>query len=123
MRLNERLEKLRKDKGLSQEEVSNYLGVSRRTISKWEKGTSNPDLNNIVKLGELYNVSMDYILKGNGKEEVDINTENSEVKVEKKTKSKTWLMVLIIIFLFLLLAALIILMVNWYPREFMKVFN
>ncbi|WP_070000985.1 helix-turn-helix domain-containing protein [Cellulosilyticum sp. I15G10I2] len=62
MDLCERLLTLRKKAGLSQEELANKLGVSRQAISKWESGQSSPDINNIIHIGEIYNVSTDYIL-------------------------------------------------------------
>ena len=64
MELYERLTALRKTAGLSQEELAEILGISRQAVSKWETGASSPDSHNIVRLGELYGVSTDYILLG-----------------------------------------------------------
>ena len=44
------------------------LNISRQAVSKWETGTSNPDINNIIQLGKLYGVSTDYILLGKSPE-------------------------------------------------------
>lgn len=68
MELYERLIELRKRNNLSQEELAEKLDISRQAISKWESNQSNPDIDNIIRLGEIYNVSMDYILCG--KEEI-----------------------------------------------------
>ncbi len=62
--LSERLYKLRKAKGLSQEDLANQLNVSRQSVSKWELGESNPDLNNIIALAKIYDCSTDYLLSG-----------------------------------------------------------
>jgi transcriptional regulator with XRE-family HTH domain len=59
-----RLLELRKKSGFSQEKVSEILGVTRQAVSKWENGQGLPDANNLVELGALYNVSVDYLLTG-----------------------------------------------------------
>lgn len=64
MDLAERLQKLRKEAGYSQEKLAEMLGISRQALSKWENGQANPDVNNIKKLCEIYNKSSDYILFG-----------------------------------------------------------
>lgn len=64
MTLPERLQDLRKKNEDSQEQLADKLNVSRQAVSKWESGQGSPDLNNIVKISEVYNVSTDYILKG-----------------------------------------------------------
>ncbi|BCZ46212.1 hypothetical protein psyc5s11_22790 [Clostridium gelidum] len=64
MGISERLQKLRKQGSYSQEQLAEKLGVTRQAISKWESDQGNPDINNIVKLSEVYNVSTDYLLKG-----------------------------------------------------------
>lgn len=64
MNIAERLQKLRKNAGYSQEQVAEMLGLSRQAISKWENGQVNPEIDNIIKLTEIYGVSADYILLG-----------------------------------------------------------
>ena len=64
MNVPERIQELRKHKGISQEELANELGVSRQAVSKWESGQSFPELDNIVALSDFFGVSADYILKG-----------------------------------------------------------
>lgn len=64
MELAERLQKLRKEKGYSQEELGDVLGISRQAISKWESGQSFPDINNLLKLSDIYGVTTDFLLKG-----------------------------------------------------------
>ena len=55
---------LRKSHGLSQEQLAEKLDVSRQAISKWESGQANPDINNLLKLSSIYEVSTDYLLSG-----------------------------------------------------------
>lgn len=64
--------KLRKEKGLSQEELADKLSVSRQAISKWERGESLPDTDNLIRLAKLYGVSIDEI--------VGINQEKTETE-------------------------------------------
>ena len=63
MTLSEKILMLRKQKGWSQEELAEQLGVSRQSVSKWESGTSLPDLNRILDLSRLFSVSTDFLLK------------------------------------------------------------
>jgi len=57
-----RLQQLRKAKGLSQEELANILGLSRQAISKWERAETSPDTDNLICLARLYNISIDKLL-------------------------------------------------------------
>lgn len=62
MKLSERLIELRKQKGLSQEQLSYQLDVSRQAISRWENGVTQPDLENIDKLCRIYDMTPDELL-------------------------------------------------------------
>lgn len=63
MILSEKIIKCRKQLGWSQEELAEKMAVSRQSVSKWESTNSIPDLNKIIKLAELFNVSTDFLLK------------------------------------------------------------
>ena len=63
MEFHNRLYNLRKQKGLSQAELANRLNVSRQTISKWEKGLSTPDLEMAIQFCDLFQISLDELLK------------------------------------------------------------
>lgn len=80
----ERLQELRKKSGYSQEQVAEKLGLSRQAISKWESGQGKPEIDNIVKLTEIYNVSADYILLGTEKEVTVSVPEKKELSHEYK---------------------------------------
>ncbi|MDO4741805.1 MAG: helix-turn-helix transcriptional regulator [Candidatus Saccharibacteria bacterium] len=67
MTLPEKLAKLRKAAGLSQEEVADKLELTRQTISKWETGQSSPDLDKVLPLCNLYNVTPDELLHDDNK--------------------------------------------------------
>ena len=64
MEFNNKLYELRKQKGFSQEELANRLNVSRQTISKWEVGESTPDMEKLVAISDLFEVSLDELIKG-----------------------------------------------------------
>lgn len=57
-----RLQKLRKEKGYSQEQLADLLGISRQAISKWERAEASPDTDNLIELAKLYSVSIDYLV-------------------------------------------------------------
>ena len=59
----QRLAALRREKGYSQEELAERLGLSRQAVSKWERAESSPDIGNIVALAKLYGVSVDELLR------------------------------------------------------------
>jgi transcriptional regulator with XRE-family HTH domain len=57
-----RLVELRKQNGLSQEELAAQLGVSRQAVSKWERAESSPDTDNLIGLSRIYSISLDDLL-------------------------------------------------------------
>lgn len=57
-----RLVELRRERGLSQEDLAARLGVSRQAVSKWERCESSPDTDNLIALAKLYGVSLDSLL-------------------------------------------------------------
>lgn len=63
MKFNEKLIKLRKAAGFSQEELGNKLNVARQTISKWELGETTPEMDKLIKLSEIFNITLDELIK------------------------------------------------------------
>lgn len=57
-----RLVQLRKQNGLSQEELAARIGISRQAVSKWERAEASPDTDNLILLARLYGVSLDELL-------------------------------------------------------------
>ena len=64
MSLSENLQNLRKMKGISQEELAEKLEVSRQAISKWESGKGYPETEKIISICEIFDCSMDELVKG-----------------------------------------------------------
>ena len=84
----------RQDAGFSQEQVAEALGVSRQTISNWENEKTYPDIVSVVKMSDLYGVSLDYLLKG----EISTNSylnylEESTNTVKSKNKLSTTILI------------------------------
>lgn len=59
---SKRLKQLREEKGYNQEYVAEYLGVKQQTYSRYENNVTEPDINTIIKLATLFDVSSDYLL-------------------------------------------------------------
>ncbi|MGN1390330.1 MAG: helix-turn-helix domain-containing protein [Bulleidia sp.] len=64
MTIADRIQNLRKVKGISQEELADKIGVSRQTISKWESEQSVPDIDKVVQMSDYFGMTTDYLLKG-----------------------------------------------------------
>ena len=71
MEFNNKLYELRKQKGFSQEELAGRLNVSRQTVSKWEIGESTPDMEKLVAISDLFEISLDELVKGEEPETAD----------------------------------------------------
>ena len=106
MNFNNRLYQLRKQKGFSQEELANRLNVSRQTISKWEVGDSTPDMEKLIAISDLFNVSLDNLITGKEDEpQITTETKSDFVSVlnekvltnENKKKAKSALKIIGII--------------------------
>ena len=81
----DRLVKLRKKYGYSQEELADKLGLSRQAVSKWERAEASPDTDNLICLAKLYGVSLDELLATD--EDIDTIVEE-QVKSDKKGETK-----------------------------------
>lgn len=86
MILADKIIQLRKKNSWSQEELAELMGVSRQAVCKWEGAQSIPDINRLIQLSKLFNVSIDYLLKDEI-EEVIYNTDvvHDESVTEEKT--------------------------------------
>ena len=78
IKIGEFLKELRKEKGLTQEQLAEQFNVSRRSVSRWETGSNLPDLSILVELAEFYDVDIKEIIDGARKSEM-MNEEVKEV--------------------------------------------
>lgn len=82
MILADKIINLRKKSGMSQEELADKIGVSRQAVSKWESMQSIPDLDKILKMSKLFNVSTDFLLKD------ELEVEETREEIEEKSDRK-----------------------------------
>ncbi len=107
MKFNEKLIKLRKASGLSQEELGDKLNVARQTISKWELGETTPEMDKLGELSNLFEISIDELVKDNAIpntiiKEIDQRKVESLYKDSQNVKSviKTYLIMVFGILMF-----------------------
>lgn len=74
-----RLVNLRKENGLSQEQLAEKIGVSRQAVSKWERSEASPDTDNIILLARLYNISLDELLRTEDEIPIEPLSENADI--------------------------------------------
>lgn len=78
MTLGQRIQNIRKEKGFSQEELAEALGVSRQAVSKWENGISNPDTENLIALTAVLDVDIAQLTQQESQEETNANDSAQE---------------------------------------------
>ena len=95
MDIGGKIKKSRTDAKITQEQAAQALGISRQTISNWENERSYPDIVSVLKMSDLYSVSLDYLLKGEGpmKDYLDYIEESTNT-VKSKTRLSKLLLVL-----------------------------
>jgi transcriptional regulator with XRE-family HTH domain len=91
MKFEEKLMKLRKQEGMSQEELAEKLDVTRQTVSKWELGQTKPDMDKLVEIGKVFNVGIEELTDDENSEESTNPTK------EPKEKDNTLKIVLIVV--------------------------
>lgn len=97
MEVGKRLKEARMELNLTQEQVAEKLFVSRQTISNWENEKTYPDIISIIKLSDLYSISLDKLLKGDQKmiEHLDVST--NVVKSNKKLIGAIFINILLLL--------------------------
>ena len=104
MELGNKIIKLRKKEKLSQEQLSEKLGVTRQTISNWELNVTKPDIIQIKKISEVFNISIDDLLDNNIRDILEKKITNTEKLTNKTTKN---LRIIIITLYFVILTSII----------------
>lgn len=87
MEFSERLKKLRKDTGLTQVDVASKLGISQQAYASWERGVKKPTQDNLVKIAQILDVSIDYLV-GNSQETLG-ELDNIELLFRMNSKGLT----------------------------------
>lgn len=100
MNIGDKIKNAREENKLTQTQASESLMVSRQTISNWENGKSLPDILSVIRMSELYHVSLDELLKGD-KAMMDKIEKDIEIsKMEKKIIKYAWISILLGIMIF-----------------------
>ena len=117
MTIGEKIQNLRKQRGMSQEQLAEALGVSRQAVSKWEAGQSVPDIDKIISICDYFGVTTDYILRNaemtESQHEVAQNAYNISEKeldenIKKKQQSALLLAIAIVLYILCVVPVIII---------------
>ena len=93
MELGKQIKKYRQESQLSQEELANRVYVSRQTISNWENDKSYPDVNSLVLLSEIFQISLDNLIKGDIEVMKDVIQKEEIEKMNRYGKSYTIMLI------------------------------
>ena len=115
MDVSEKILQLRKANGFTQEELAEKLNVSRQSVSKWESGQSVPELEKLVALSEIFQVSTDHLLKPSELDQLSIKTEmlekqQQELAAENRKRREKQFCIWSCAGIYLIAAALIVLL-------------
>ncbi|MFV0395041.1 MAG: helix-turn-helix domain-containing protein [Coprobacillaceae bacterium] len=100
MEIGKKLRTARINSGLTQEQIAEDINVSRQTISNWENEKSYPDIISVIKLSDLYHISLDELLKGDDKLIEHLDESTNIVSSNKKLILTAILNIVIVIGLF-----------------------
>lgn len=95
MMIADKIKAARTKKEYTQEQVAESLSISRQTLSNWENGKSLPDIISIIKMSELYDISLDELMKGDATLLNKIEKDMKAVKAEKGVTKFAWLSIVI----------------------------
>lgn len=88
MKFNERLIELRKKQGVSQEEFGNKLNVTRQTVSKWELGQTTPEMDKLVEISKIFNISVDELIKETEEKNIENPVIEDQPIIEESSNKK-----------------------------------
>ena len=129
MAFSNKLYSLRKQKGLSQDELGSKLNISRQTISKWELGETTPELEKLIALGDFFEISLDELVMDikakestkteplvmNRLETIINSIDRENVKMYTKKISKIVLIIMVIILAIDLISMIVYFILNGFP--------
>ena len=102
MEIEKKLKDARLNAGMTQEQVAEKIMVSRQTVSNWETGKSLPDIISIINMSDLYQISLDELLKGDRKMKEKLKKDIENANDNKRLILTTALMVLFVVVVYLL---------------------
>lgn len=101
MEIGKKIKEARMKTGFTQEQVAEKIMVSRQTISNWENGKSLPDIISVLNMSDLYQISLDELLKGDQKMREKMEKDASALKGNKRLLLTTGLLVVIVAVVYL----------------------
>lgn len=93
--IDKKLKNARMHAGLTQEQAAEQINVSRQTISNWENGKTLPDVISLIKISDLYQISLDHLLKGDGKMMNKVEKDTNTVKSNRTMMNVGWAILII----------------------------
>lgn len=99
MKFSEKIMKIRKENGLSQEEFGNKINISRQAVSKWESDQSQPEIEKVKEISKVFGISIEYLLND--------ELENDNAKIEYKANKKKFLKILLKVIITIIIIYLI----------------
>ena len=113
MKFSEKLIKLRKERSLSQEELGYELNVTRQTVSKWELGQTTPDLDKLLELSKLFNISVDELINDND----SVSEKKGSIVMEEKNNNNNVKTIVIALIIIAIIIGAVVLIVNFSEQK------
>lgn len=101
MNIGERIKEARLNAGLTQEQAAEKIMVSRQTVSNWENGKSLPDIASILTMSDLYQISLDELLKGDPKMKEKVKKDTRDLVINRRLAFTAGIISLIVTFVYL----------------------
>lgn len=102
MKFNEKLIELRKQKGLSQEELGYKLNVTRQTVSKWELGQTTPEMDKLLEMSKIFNISVDELINESNMQN-DVKPVIEDTPIQDNNKRRKIIIAIVVIALIVVL--------------------
>lgn len=90
MNISEKIKQIRNKEGLTQEQFSEKINVSRNAVAKWETNRGYPDIQSLINISEIFNISLDELVKD------DINVKNKIIEESASSFFKKWHLLVIV---------------------------
>lgn len=97
MKLSEQIRKYRKAKDLTQEALAEKLNTTRQSVSKWEQGTLEPNIQMLNQLAQLFDISLDELVNGKTKVTENDQSKSSSMNFWEFASEKWWVIVIVLI--------------------------
>lgn len=114
------LKEKRTELGQTQQEIADKLNVTRQTVSSWEVGKSIPDISSLIEISELYDISLDYMLKGDEKVTEKLKDDTVELKFLRFFSKSSLIIISILLIIIIPMSMVFIAVIFIYITVFQK---